>query len=89
MTGDEVQYGKPHPQPYLMGAIKLNLDPHQCLAVENAPLGVSSAKSAGMYCIGVSTTVSPDQLSKADEVIRCIDEIELSKGFKGMYKNYE
>lgn len=89
VTGDQVDHGKPHPQPYLAGAKLLNLNPKECIAVENAPLGVSSAKSAGMYCIGISSTVSSTKLSEANEVISHIQYIESTKGFSKIYKNYE
>jgi beta-phosphoglucomutase len=89
ITGDQVQHGKPHPQPYLIGAKILGLNPKRCIAVENAPLGVSSAKSAGMYCIGVSSTVLPSQLSEANKIINNIRDIELTTAFKELYKSYE
>lgn len=89
VTGDQVDRGKPDPQPYLIGAKMLGLNPTQCMAVENAPLGISSAKSAGMYCIAISSTVSPGKLSEADEIVPKIQDIESSIVFMGLHKKYE
>src|SRR6185437_9949690 len=49
IVGDEhVTNGKPHPEVYLKAAEKLNLDPKECIAFEDTPSGVESAKRAGM-----------------------------------------
>ena len=76
ITADEVDNGKPHPAPYLKAAGKLGIDPAVCLAVENAPLGIESAKRAGMYCIAVTRTLDKKYLTGADEVIDSLTDIE-------------
>jgi len=68
ISGDEVTQGKPDPQPYRSAADRLGLAPSQCLAVENAPLGIRSAKAAGMGCVALETTLPADRLLLADEV---------------------
>jgi HAD superfamily hydrolase (TIGR01509 family) len=68
VAGDEVASGKPDPEPYRSAAARLGLPPAQCLAVENAPLGIRSAKAAGMGCIALETTLPAEQLSLADQV---------------------
>lgn len=50
---DDVQQGKPHPEPFRMAAERLGVDPRGCLAFEDAPNGLRSARGAGMYCIGI------------------------------------
>ncbi len=47
VTGDRVERGKPHPDPYLLAAAELGLDPADCLAVEDSSTGASSAQAAG------------------------------------------
>ena len=68
IAGDEVERGKPHPEPYRTAADRLGLGPSQCLAIENAPLGIDSAQAAGMGCAALQTTLSAKQLSRADRV---------------------
>lgn len=45
--------GKPHPAVYLTAARRLGVRPANCLALEDSPNGVLSAKRAGMFCIVV------------------------------------
>jgi HAD superfamily hydrolase (TIGR01509 family) len=66
VSGEDVKYGKPDPEPYITAASMLGVDPKDCIVIENAPLGVLSAKNAGMYCVAVPTYLSPDKLKDAD-----------------------
>jgi sugar-phosphatase len=56
VTADGERPGKPDPAPYLFGAQSLGLAPGDCLAVEDAPLGIRSAIGAGCQVLGVRTT---------------------------------
>jgi beta-phosphoglucomutase len=69
ITGDEVHRAKPSPDPYLAPMHHMNLSPSQCVVVENAPLGIESAKNAGMTCVAVETTLPEEYLGQADYVI--------------------
>lgn len=60
VSGNDVNHEKPHPEPYLKALEKSNLQPHQAIVVENAPLGVQSAKSAGLFTVAVNTGPLPD-----------------------------
>ncbi len=42
VTAFDVKYGKPNPEPYLMGLRKAQVDACQAIVVENAPLGIQS-----------------------------------------------
>ncbi|WP_447754635.1 HAD-IA family hydrolase [Pseudomonas nicosulfuronedens] len=52
---DDVSAGKPDPQPYLLGAQRLGMAAHDCLAFEDAPAGVQSALDAGCQVIQIGT----------------------------------
>lgn len=54
-TGTDVEHGKPAPDIYLLAANRLEVDPARCLAFEDAPAGILSAKAAGMECWAVRT----------------------------------
>ena len=69
ITGGDVRFGKPHPEPYLKAAKKLNLKPSDCVVIENAKIGVQSANKAGIYCIGLTSTQTEEQLSNADKIV--------------------
>ncbi|GHT27790.1 beta-phosphoglucomutase [Bacteroidia bacterium] len=62
VTAYDVKFGKPHPEPYLMGLKKAYLQPDEAIVVENAPLGVESAVAAGIYTIAVNTGPLPDKI---------------------------
>jgi HAD superfamily hydrolase (TIGR01509 family) len=53
VTGDEVKNGKPAPDIFLAAAQALQVEPQQCMVLEDAPTGVQAAKAAGMRCIAV------------------------------------
>ncbi len=54
-TGDEVKAGKPAPEIYELAAGRLGVNAGSCLAFEDAPAGILSAKAAGMTCWAVRT----------------------------------
>ncbi|ROR90706.1 HAD superfamily hydrolase (TIGR01509 family) [Nocardioides aurantiacus] len=47
VLGDEVNRGKPHPEPYLRGAELLGVAPERTVAIEDSPTGAASAEAAG------------------------------------------
>ena len=53
VTGDRVEFGKPHPEPYLTAAAELGVAPQDCVAIEDSDPGASSAVAAGclVLCI--------------------------------------
>lgn len=61
VTAYDVKKGKPDPEPYLMGLEKAGLPASEVVVVENAPLGVRSAKGAGIFTIAVNTGILKDQ----------------------------
>ena len=69
VCGEDVHYGKPFPDPYLKAVELLCMGKSECMVVENAPMGVESAKKAGLFCVGVPTYVLPSRLSAADLVL--------------------
>jgi beta-phosphoglucomutase len=69
VTSDDVTRGKPDPEPYLKGISKLGLPAESVMVVENAPLGVASAKAAGLFCLAVCSTLTPTELKEADFVL--------------------
>lgn len=71
ITGDIDIPGKPEADPYLLAAESLQLPPRDCVAIEDSPSGITSAKSAGMRCIAVETRmVAVKALSDADLIVR-------------------
>ncbi len=69
ISGDVVTNNKPHPEPFLMASKKLNIGYDNCLVIENAPLGIISAKKAKMRCIAITNTNNRFILKDADFII--------------------
>jgi beta-phosphoglucomutase len=63
---DQVRRGKPFPDVFLHAAHGLGVAPETCLAFEDAPVGVSAARRAGMRCVGITTSFSAADLATAD-----------------------
>ena len=57
VTGDRVEQGKPHPEPYLTAAAALGLRPADCLAIEDSNTGAKSAEAAGCLVLVVENHV--------------------------------
>lgn len=62
VTAFDVKYGKPHPEPYLMGLQKAGVQANEAFVVENAPMGVEAGVAAGIFTIAVNTGPLPDQV---------------------------
>jgi len=68
MRSDLVPQGKPHPDVFLGAARLLGVPAPECVAFEDAPMGVVAAKAAGMTCIALTTNFSVDALHAHDAV---------------------
>jgi HAD superfamily hydrolase (TIGR01509 family) len=53
VAGDMVANSKPHPEPYLLAAERLEVDPAECIAIEDSVPGVASAVAAGTIAVAV------------------------------------
>jgi mannitol-1-/sugar-/sorbitol-6-phosphatase len=74
VTADDVDRGKPHPDPYLLAAQRLGVDPRDCLVVEDAPGGLESARAAGCATLALTTTTAPADLF-ADAVVATLADV--------------
>lgn len=55
VTAFDVEFGKPHPEPYLKALKKSQVKPWEVVVIENAPLGIESSTKAGLFTIAVNT----------------------------------
>ena len=65
MTGADVRHAKPDPEIYLRTFEKIQLDPADCLVVEDAAAGVEAARRAGASVVGIAGTCRPEDLLAA------------------------
>ena len=76
ITGSDCKYGKPHPEPYLKALAFSKLKKNNCLVVENAPLGIKSAKSAGLKTIAITNTLESTSLQSSDFIVNSMSELK-------------
>ncbi len=57
LCGDEVAASKPDPEHYLAAARALHVDPAQCVAIEDSPTGLASARAAGCVLLAIPNEV--------------------------------
>lgn len=75
VTGDDIPRAKPHPDPYKIAQTQLGYKKEECLVVENAPLGIQSAKAAGIKCAVIATTLPEEYLKGADFYLKKLPDI--------------
>lgn len=69
ITADRVAKGKPDPEPFLLGAEALGVEPARCLALEDAPSGIGSARAAGIPVVAFRTSHPEHELAGATVVL--------------------
>jgi beta-phosphoglucomutase family hydrolase len=79
VAGEDVNFGKPHPEPFLLAAKKIGVPPDFCVVFEDAHVGIEAARAAKMRVIGVATTHPAETLRDADRVVRRLDELSVSE----------
>ena len=55
VTGTDVTYGKPNPEPFKLGLKRLRANPKDSIAFEDSVIGIASAKGAGIFTVAVIT----------------------------------
>jgi sugar-phosphatase len=69
VAADDITHGKPDPEPYLLAARELGVDPARCVVFEDAPAGLRAGRAAGMTTVALTTTHQAHEL-RADLVVK-------------------
>jgi beta-phosphoglucomutase len=77
VTSDDVAKTKPDPATYAKAAEGMGVSPSDCLAIDDSPNGVSSAKKAGMKVLGITAIHDDSSLRDADWHLRSLEEVIL------------
>ena len=75
ITANDITQSKPDPEGYLKGVAALKLPREKIVVIEDTPIGIQAAKSAGLACIAVCHTVTAEHLSQADLIVKMVNEI--------------
>jgi mannitol-1-/sugar-/sorbitol-6-phosphatase len=84
ISADDVERGKPDPEPYRRGADLLRFRPEECVVVEDAPSGVGSGKAAGCRVLGVLGTHSAEDLRQADWIVGSLEGLAVTAKADGL-----
>ena len=88
VAAEDVVRGKPDPEPFLLAARTLGVDPSRCLVVEDAPAGLRAGRAAGMTTLAVSTTHAADELAAdglAHHVVPDLAAVAMVRGPAGVH----
>lgn len=89
IAADDVSKGKPDPEPYLIGAKLLGMNPAECLVIEDAPAGIRAAHAGGMKAIGITSTYPASELQEADAVVQKLVQIKVRSVGQNLTVNVE
>jgi sugar-phosphatase len=78
ISADDVTRGKPEPEPYLIAAQRMQVQPERCIVIEDSAGGLRSGLAAGMTVIAVASTHSPHELEMARALVKEIRDIKIS-----------
>jgi HAD superfamily hydrolase (TIGR01509 family) len=79
VSADDVERGKPDPAIYRLAAERLGVAATDCLAIEDSPSGVVSARAAGMTVLGVRTLYTAHlHLDGAERIVDSLSELDLT-----------
>ena len=78
ITAAEVKNGKPAPDVFLIAAEKLNIKVDKCLVIEDAPVGITAARKAGMKVIALRTTHCNLDFLDADMVVQDLSSVNIN-----------
>jgi beta-phosphoglucomutase len=84
VAADDVRKSKPDPEPYSLAFAELRRahpatlsEPGKCLAVEDTPAGIRSAKLAGLRVLAVTNSFGAKDLAEADAVTSSLETVRL------------
>jgi len=77
INGNNVKNKKPDPELFLLAAEGIDIEPANCVVIEDAPNGVQAAKAAGAKCIAVTNSTNAENLCEADLICDSLEQIDL------------
>jgi len=77
VSAEDVQLGKPHPDPYRLGAEILGFQPEECLVIEDSASGAQAGHAAGCKVLATLFSHSLESLTYADYIVRSLEDVEV------------
>ncbi|MEU9251577.1 HAD-IA family hydrolase [Streptomyces sp. NPDC048270] len=83
VAAEDITRGKPDPEPFLLAARRLGVDPARCVVFEDAPAGLAAGRAAGMRTVALTTTHPAAELD-ADVVVRDLSAVSVQVSAEGL-----
>ncbi|MFX0189027.1 MAG: HAD family hydrolase [Candidatus Hodarchaeota archaeon] len=77
ITADDVSNSKPAPDVFLIAAKRLQINPKNCIVIEDAPVGIEAAIRAKMKSIAITTTHDKNELTSADLIVKDLSFVSI------------
>ena len=77
VSAEDVKLGKPHPEPYRLGAKILGLQPEECLVIEDSASGAEAGHAAGCTVLATLFSHSVESLTYADYIVRSLEDVQV------------
>ncbi len=83
VSAEDVKQGKPEPEIFLRVLAKLNagaspqIQPANCIVIEDSKEGIRGARQAGMKCLAVTNSHPAELLGEANAVVKSLEEVTL------------
>ena len=86
VSAHDVENCKPNPEVFVKVLERINnlgpsksgiIHPSECLVIEDSIAGIKAAHSAGMKCLAVTNSYSPEKLSEADMIVKSLEEVKI------------
>lgn len=85
ITAENIKFGKPNPEPYLLGAERLGLYAPECVVVEDAPAGIIAGLEAGCAVVAVNPPADAPRLSEVALQVENLQPLHISKQPDGYF----
>ncbi|MCI0455184.1 MAG: HAD family phosphatase [Candidatus Dadabacteria bacterium] len=88
VSADDIENCKPNPEVFQKVLERINklssmkseiLYPNECLVIEDSIAGINAAHTAGMKCLAVTNSYPYEKLSKADMIVRSLEELKIEE----------
>ncbi|MDP4011990.1 MAG: HAD-IA family hydrolase [Candidatus Nanoarchaeia archaeon] len=76
VTGEQFKTSKPNPEVYNKAIKKSKTSKKEIMAIEDSAAGIKSAKGAGLFCVGITTSQSKKELKRADLIVNSFNQIQ-------------
>ncbi|WP_373235868.1 HAD-IA family hydrolase [Cohaesibacter celericrescens] len=84
VTANEIKKGKPDPEPYLLGAAQIKIDPQKCIVFEDAPAGITAGLAAQSTVIAISAAAGFTPTERVPS-INNYDHLTIRQSDEGFY----